>query len=58
VTTSDFGTFVGGDRTVTTAPPPPTDGHASIGHASVSGTTASVSASCAGTVTFKNKHRQ
>jgi hypothetical protein len=52
VATSDFAPPVDGpDQTFTTSsppPPPPADGHASIGHASVSGTTASVKASCTG----------
>ncbi|MFL5831083.1 MAG: hypothetical protein ACJ76X_14310 [Solirubrobacteraceae bacterium] len=50
VAKSDFGTFAGPDQTFRTAvvPPPLTDGHASIGRASVSGSTASVRASCTG----------
>ncbi len=53
VATSDFGTFAGPDQTFRTnanPPPPPTPkpGHASFGHVSVSGTTASVRASCSG----------
>jgi hypothetical protein len=54
VATSDFGTFVGGDQTLTTASPPPPppsppgSGTASVGHASVSGTRASVRVSCSG----------
>jgi hypothetical protein len=50
VAVSDFGTFVGGDQTLTTAAVPPNakDGNASAGRAKVSGTTASVRVSCAG----------
>jgi hypothetical protein len=54
VVTSDFGTFVGADQTLTTTsqtpppPPPAGSGHASIGHVTVSGNTASVPASCSG----------
>ena len=53
VATSDFGTFAGPDQTFRTnsnPPPPPTPkpGHASFGHVSVSGTTASVRVSCSG----------
>jgi hypothetical protein len=55
VVMSDFGTFVGADRTLTTAsppppppPPPPGGGRASVGHAHVSGSTASVPTSCTG----------
>ena len=50
VATSDFGTFVGQDQTLKTnaIPPTPKPGHASFGHVSVSGTTASVRASCSG----------
>jgi hypothetical protein len=50
VATSDFGTFAGADQTLTTqSPPPPGAGHTSVGHARVSGTTASVPVSCTGT---------
>ena len=52
VVTSDFGTFVGADQTLTTAstppPPPAGSGHASIGHVKVSGNTASVPVNCSG----------
>ena len=50
VATSDFGTQVGADQTLTTTKPPPpmTPGKASVGHARVSGTTASVPVSCKG----------
>jgi hypothetical protein len=48
VATTDFGTVVGVDRTLTTAPPPPSDGHPSISRATASGTVASVKASCTG----------
>ncbi len=51
VVTSDFGTFVGADRTLRTAsnpPPPPVDGRASAAHAKVSGNAASVRVSCTG----------
>ncbi|MGZ4230040.1 MAG: hypothetical protein ACXVVQ_01275 [Solirubrobacteraceae bacterium] len=55
VVTSDFGTFVGADQTLTTAlptppppPPPAGSGHASIGHVTVTGNTASVPVSCTG----------
>ena len=49
VAQSDFaGPQFGADQTLKTASPPPGPGHASIGHARVSGTTASVRASCAG----------
>jgi hypothetical protein len=59
VVTSDFGTFVGADQTLTTAsstppppppppPPPAGSGHASVGHATVAGNTASVPVSCSG----------
>ena len=48
--TSDFGTFVGADQTLTTAtaPPPPGPGHTLVGKAKVSGTTASIRVSCTG----------
>jgi hypothetical protein len=60
VVTTDFGTVPGPDQTFTTAPtptppppppppPPPGDGTATAGNAKVSGTTASVKVSCAGT---------
>ena len=52
VATSDFGTFAGPDATVhipaTPPPPSPGDGHTSVGHAKVKGTTASVRVSCTG----------
>jgi hypothetical protein len=52
VVTSDFGTFVGADRTLRTAsnppPPPPQSGHASTGRANVSGNAATVRVSCTG----------
>ncbi|MDQ6850700.1 MAG: hypothetical protein M3070_12215 [Actinomycetota bacterium] len=50
VATSDFGTFAGPDATVQipATPPRPGNGHTSIGHAKVKGTTASVRVSCAG----------
>ena len=53
VVTSDFGTFVGADQTLTTAstppPPPAGSGHGSIGQVKVSGNTASVPVQCSGT---------
>jgi hypothetical protein len=54
VVTSDFGTFVGADRTLLTAsntpppPPAPHSGHAKAGHARVSRRSATVSVSCNG----------
>jgi hypothetical protein len=54
VVTSDFGAFVGPDQTLQTAsapppPPPPAGaGHASVGHAKVSGNTATVPVKCSG----------
>jgi hypothetical protein len=51
VATSDFGTVVGQDQTFRTnaiPPPKPKAGHASFGHVSVSGTTASIRSSCSG----------
>jgi hypothetical protein len=50
VATSDFGTFNGQDQTLKTAaiPPTPKPGHASFGRVKVSGTTASLRASCNG----------
>jgi hypothetical protein len=51
VAISDFGTFAGPDATVNipaTPPPPPGNGHTSIGHAKISGRTASVRVSCTG----------
>ena len=50
VATSDFGTFAGPDATVQipASPPPPSNGHTSVGHAKVKGTTASVRVSCTG----------
>jgi hypothetical protein len=54
VATSDFGTFAGPDATVqipASPPPPPRppgNGHTSIGHAKIKGTTASVRVSCTG----------
>ena len=50
VATSDFGTFAGPDATVQipAAPPPPSNGHTSVGHARVKGATASVRVSCTG----------
>jgi hypothetical protein len=51
VITTDFGTFVGADRTLRTGsptPPPPGSGHASAGHAKVSGNKAIVRVSCTG----------
>jgi hypothetical protein len=48
---TDFGTFVGADRTLRTgspAPPPPGSGHASVGHARASGSIAIVPVSCIG----------
>ena len=50
VATSDFGPTVGQDQTLKTnaIPPNPKPGHASFGRVSVSGTTASVRASCSG----------
>jgi hypothetical protein len=49
VAVTDFGTFVGADQTLTTSPtPPPAPGTVTVGHAKVSGTTASVRVTCAG----------
>jgi hypothetical protein len=51
VATSDFGTQVGADQTLTTQsppPPPPVAGRASAGHAKVSGRTVSVPVTCTG----------
>ncbi len=54
VAVSDFGTFVGGDETLTTASTPPAPGpgtlvgHASVSAAKVSGSSASVRVSCTG----------
>jgi len=49
VATTDFGTVVGGDRTVTIAPPPPPKpGVASLGRVTVKGTTATVRIFCKG----------
>jgi hypothetical protein len=50
VATSDFGTFAGPDATVQipASPPPPGNGHTSVGHARVSGTAAFVRVSCTG----------
>jgi hypothetical protein len=48
VATSDFETFAGPDATVQIPATPPGDGHTSIGHAKVKGTTASVRVSCTG----------
>lgn len=48
VATSDFGTFAGPDATVQIPATPPGDGHTSVGHAKVSGTTARVRVSCTG----------
>ena len=48
VAMSDFGTFAGPDATVKipAAPPPPGNGHTSVGRAKVKGTTARVRVSC------------
>ena len=50
VATSDFGTQVGADQTLTTQTPspPPVAGRASVGHARVSGKTVSVPVTCKG----------
>jgi hypothetical protein len=48
VATTDFGTQVGADQTLTTQSPPVVPGRASVGHAKVKGTTASVPISCKG----------
>jgi hypothetical protein len=48
VATSDFGTFAGPDATVQIPASPPGNGHTSVGHAKVSGRTASVRVSCTG----------
>jgi hypothetical protein len=48
VAVSDFGTFAGADQTLTTTPLPPPAGHATVGHAKVSGTTASMRIACTG----------
>jgi hypothetical protein len=57
VATSDFGTVVGADQTLKTGttppPPPPAQGKASVGHARVSGTTASVKITCKGATSCK-----
>jgi hypothetical protein len=55
VATSDFGTQVGADQTLTTqkAPPPVVPGKASAGHARVSGNTASVRITCKGDTSCK-----
>jgi hypothetical protein len=59
VATSDFGTFVGADQTLTTTtasppppppPAPPGQGRASVGHAHVSGNTARVPVTCTGAI--------
>jgi hypothetical protein len=51
VAVSDFGTFVGADRTLTTSPPPPPPvGTVTVGRAKVTGNTARVSVACAGAV--------
>ena len=46
--TSDFGTQLGADQTLTTQSPPVIPGRASVGHAKVKGTTVSVPISCKG----------
>ena len=48
VATSDFGTQLGADQTLTTQSPPVIPGRASVGHAKVKGTTVSVPISCKG----------
>jgi hypothetical protein len=49
VITSDFAPpVVGADQKFTTASPPPGNGHTSVGHARVSGTSAFVRVSCTG----------
>jgi hypothetical protein len=51
VATTDFGTLVGADQTLTTTtppPPPPTPGKATAGHPKVSGTAATVRITCKG----------
>ena len=49
VITSDFAPpVVGADQKFTTASPPPANGHTSVGHATVSGTSAFVRVSCTG----------
>ncbi len=48
VATSDFGTFVGADQTLTTNPLPPAPGTVRVGHAKVTGQTARVRVSCTG----------
>ncbi len=50
IATSDFGTQVGADQTLTTQspPPPPVPGKASVGHGRVSGNTVSVPITCKG----------
>ena len=54
VATTDFGTQVGADQTLTTQSPPPVmPGKASVGHAHVSGTTASVPVTCKGDTSCK-----
>jgi hypothetical protein len=56
VATTDFGTVVGADATLTTShapPPPPTAGKASAGHPRVSGTSATVRITCTGGTSCK-----
>jgi hypothetical protein len=48
VATSDFGTFVGADQTLTTTAATPGSGTVTVGHPKISGTTASVKVSCGG----------
>jgi hypothetical protein len=53
VATSDFGTQVGADQTLTTQSPPVVPGKASVGHAKVSGTTVSVPITCKGSTSCR-----
>jgi hypothetical protein len=51
--TSDFGTQVGADQTLTTQSPPVVPGKASAGHARVRGTTVSIPITCTGDTSCK-----
>lgn len=48
VATSDFGTFTGADRTLTTESSPPGSGRATVGRAKVAGKTVKVPVACTG----------
>ena len=65
--TSDFGTFVGADQTLTTAsnPTPPAHGTVTVGHAKVNGSTVAVKVTCSGApckltvkLTARNQHHK